>query len=77
MNIKPALAIAVLLLPGIVGSSRVVAASADTYPTRPIRVVTAPAGAGNDYMARTISQGLSGSLGQQLVVDNRPAGIIG
>jgi tripartite-type tricarboxylate transporter receptor subunit TctC len=53
------------------------AAAREAYPTRPIRVVTAPAGAGNDFMARVISVGLSGSLGQQLVVDNRPAGIIG
>ena len=53
------------------------AASGQAYPTKPIRIVTAPAGAGNDFMARVIAQGLSGSLGQQLVVDNRPAGIIG
>jgi tripartite-type tricarboxylate transporter receptor subunit TctC len=77
MNIKLALAIVSPLLPAIFASSSASAASADAYPTRPIRVVTAPAGAGNDYMARMISQGLSGSLGQQLVVDNRPAGIIG
>lgn len=53
------------------------AAWGQTYPTKPIRIVTAPAGAGNDFMARVIAQGLSGSLGQQLVVDNRPAGVIG
>jgi tripartite-type tricarboxylate transporter receptor subunit TctC len=53
------------------------AASAQAYPTKPIRIVTAPAGAGNDFMARVIAQGLTGSLGQQLVVDNRPAGIVG
>ena len=47
------------------------------YPTKPIRIVTAPAGAGNDFVARVIAQGLTGSLGQQLVVDNRPAGVIG
>jgi len=52
-------------------------AAAQAYPIRPIRIVTAPAGAGNDFVARVISQGLTGSLGQQLVVDNRPAGIIG
>src|SRR5205809_1028523 len=53
------------------------AGSRAAYPTKPIRIVTAPAGAGNDLMARVIAQGLSGSLGQQMVVDNRPAGIIG
>jgi tripartite-type tricarboxylate transporter receptor subunit TctC len=53
------------------------AASGQTYPTKPVRIITAPAGAGNDFMARVIAQGLTGSLGQQLVVDNRPAGIVG
>ena len=52
-------------------------AAAQAYPTRPIRIVTAPAGAGNDFVARVIATGLTGTLGQQLVVDNRPAGIIG
>jgi tripartite-type tricarboxylate transporter receptor subunit TctC len=52
-------------------------ATGQAYPTKPIRIVTAPAGAGNDFVARLIAQGLSGSLGQQMVVDNRPAGIIG
>lgn len=52
-------------------------AAEQTYPTRPIRVITSPAGAGNDFVARVIAQGLTASLGQQLVVDNRPAGITG
>jgi tripartite-type tricarboxylate transporter receptor subunit TctC len=76
MRTKPSRAIASTVL-ALVCIWNADAASIDTYPTRPIRVVTAPAGAGNDFMARVISQGLSGSLGQQLVVDNRPAGIIG
>jgi tripartite-type tricarboxylate transporter receptor subunit TctC len=57
------------LLPG--------AATGQAYPTKAIRVVTAPAGAGNDFVARVLAQGLTGGLGQQLVVDNRPAGIVG
>ena len=52
------------------------AASGQPYPSKPIRIVTAPAGAGNDLVARVIAQGLSDSLGPQLVVDNRPAGIV-
>jgi len=51
--------------------------SSQAYPARPIRIVTAPIGAGNDFMARVIAQGLTAGLGQQLVVDNRPAGILG
>lgn len=48
-----------------------VSASAQDYPKRPIRVVTSDAGSGSDFSARVISKGLSGPLGQQLIVDNR------
>lgn len=52
------------------------AASAQTYPNRPVRIVTSPAGGGNDFAARLIAQGLSGPLGQQVIVDNRAGGVI-
>ncbi|HSF21598.1 MAG TPA: tripartite tricarboxylate transporter substrate binding protein [Burkholderiales bacterium] len=48
------------------------AASSQEYPTRAIRIVTAPAGGGNDFSARILARGISGALGQQVVVDNRP-----
>ena len=49
------------------------AAPAQEYPTRPIRfVVPLPPGGSPDLTARTISSGLSGPWGQQIVVDNRP-----
>jgi tripartite-type tricarboxylate transporter receptor subunit TctC len=44
---------------------------AQTYPTRPIRFVTAAAGGGNDFAARIIAQGLTEEFGQQVIVDNR------
>ena len=47
-----------------------VAAAADAYPSRPIRIVTAAAGGGNDFTARIIAQGLANSLGQRVIVDN-------
>jgi tripartite-type tricarboxylate transporter receptor subunit TctC len=53
------------------------AAWGQAYPVRPIRIVTAPVGAGNDFMARVIAQGLSASVGQQAVVDNGPAASLG
>ena len=43
---------------------------------RIFRIVTSDAGGGNDFVARLIAQGLTASLGQQGVVDNRPAGVI-
>jgi tripartite-type tricarboxylate transporter receptor subunit TctC len=48
------------------------AASGQEYPTRPVRIVTAPAGGGNDFSARLVARGISGPLGQQVIVDNRP-----
>ena len=46
-------------------------ANAQNYPVRPIRVITAEPGGGNDFAARTIGQAISPRLGQQWVVDNR------
>jgi tripartite-type tricarboxylate transporter receptor subunit TctC len=43
-----------------------------SYPAKPIRIVTSPAGGGNDFPARLIARALAGPLGQQVVVDNRP-----
>jgi len=50
-------------------------ALADDYPSKPIRwIVPYAAGGGSDFLARTISQGLSPRLGQTIVVDNKPGG---
>ena len=47
--------------------------SGQGFPRRPIRfVVPLPPGGSPDLTARTISSGLSGAWGQQIVVDNRP-----
>jgi tripartite-type tricarboxylate transporter receptor subunit TctC len=52
-------------------TSRIV--GAQSYPTRPIRVIVgyAPAG-GTDIFVRLIGQPLSDRLGQSLVIENRP-----
>ena len=47
-------------------------APAQDYPSRPLRIVTGAAGGGSDATARQIAQGISGTLGQQIIVDNQP-----
>ena len=48
-------------------------ASAQSYPSRPVRLIVgfAPSG-GNDIVARLIAQWLSDRLGHQFIVENRP-----
>ncbi len=56
------------------------AQASGTYPSRPIRMI-APSSPGGpvDVLARILAQGLTGTLGQQIVVENRAgaAGQIG
>ena len=49
--------------------------SAQTYPTKPIRIIVATSPGGiTDMLARALAQRLTESLGQQVIVENRPAG---
>ena len=47
--------------------------AAQSYPSRPIRMIMPyPAGGGADIVGRALAPKLAESLGQQVVVDNRP-----
>ena len=63
--------VSLALLGAIVSTAH--AAGTQTYPDRPVRMLTAEAGGGADAMARFVAQGLSDRFGQQVVVDNRGA----
>src|SRR5258705_8527352 len=58
----------------IVTSAGVV--SGQHYPNKSIRIVTGLPGAGSDFTTRQIAQGISGPLGQPVIIDNRGAGIL-
>ena len=49
-----------------------IGASAQTYPSKPVRLVSPyPPGGGTDATARIIAQALGDQLGQQVIVDSR------
>ena len=55
-------------------------AHAQTYPTRPIRMIMPyPAGGSGDVVGRLVAQKLTSELGQSVIVDNRPgaSGLVG
>src|SRR6478736_1531504 len=50
-------------------------ARAQTYPTRPVRIVVSlPVGSTPDIVARIIAEQLTRMWGQQVIVENRPGG---
>ncbi len=53
---------------GVAGSVPVLS---QDYPTKPLRILTSEPGGGSDLAARLIAQGISGPLGQPVIVENR------
>ena len=51
-------------------------AAAQSFPSKPLHIVTAGVGGGSDYTSRLIGQAITGPLGQPVIVDNRPSGVI-
>src|SRR5690349_24471339 len=71
MNLRMRLLTVVLACLGTAAAT--LAASAQSYPTRPVRwVVGYPAGGSTDIFARLIGSRLSERLGQQFVIENKP-----
>ena len=44
---------------------------AQAYPTSYVRIITAAAGGGSDFVTRLIAGPLGAALGQQVIVENR------
>ncbi|MDB5812372.1 MAG: hypothetical protein JWN94_4494 [Betaproteobacteria bacterium] len=49
---------------------------AQDYPNRLIKIVTAAAGGGSDFIARIVAQGISAPLGQQIIIENKGTGVL-
>jgi tripartite-type tricarboxylate transporter receptor subunit TctC len=66
MNIKSVLAVL------IVSCSAMVPAGAQTYPSKPIRLILPfPPGGPSDILGRALAQKVSEQVGQQMITDNR------
>ena len=46
------------------------------YPTKPVRIYTSNPGGGTDFLSRILAQGISGPLGQPVIVENRGGNIV-
>ena len=70
-SVFPATARAVACCMAAMGT--VAAAAAETYPTRPVRMIVAvPPGGPADVLARIVGPRLTEPMGQVIVIDNRP-----
>ncbi|MFM9967044.1 MAG: hypothetical protein ACKVQK_01385 [Burkholderiales bacterium] len=49
-------------------------AQAQSYPSKPVRLIAEfGAGSGGDLLLRAVQPGIAESLGQPLIIENRPA----
>jgi len=70
MVVRAAIAVVALM-----GASAAMAQSADQYPSRVVKfIVPASAGGPSDIVARLVADKLTQSIGQPVIVENRPGG---
>ena len=61
------------LLAGVLGLLAIGSVMAQAYPSKPIRfIVPFTAGSGTDIIARTIGDAMSKSMGQPILIENKP-----
>jgi tripartite-type tricarboxylate transporter receptor subunit TctC len=64
-----------LIGPGIAALALALSASAQTFPSKPVKIVVPfPPGGFNDVLGRTLAQEFQKAWNQPVVVDNRPGG---
>jgi len=59
------------LLGGLAILASATSSGGQTFPARPVRIVTSEPGSGTDLVARLVAQGLTERLGKQVIVENR------
>lgn len=66
---------AMIAATALIGATAAMAQSADNYPNRVVKfIVPASAGGPSDIVARLVADKLSQSIGQPVIVENRPGG---
>src|SRR4051812_34889339 len=64
-----------VVIAGILLGAGASAHAQQTYPAKPIRIISPyPAGGTTDVLARIVGQKLTETWGQQILIDNRPGG---
>ena len=63
------------LLAGLVCSTLGTVRAQD-YPKQPLRIYTSDPGGGTDLLSRILAQGISGPLGQPVIVENRGGNVV-